>query len=152
MIPVPFYLGRINITAETAAAIVIGGGVLILLESLLFSFSLTVFLLGFLIGGAIAALGGAARVQRRNRSQLAVGVVVLGVVSLFVVSGFYLGSALTILGGILLVSARSAAFQNPVASTFTSDSLGPPCPRCGQRIPTWTSKCPYCGFPDAVSE
>ncbi|HEY6237629.1 MAG TPA: hypothetical protein VIZ68_00390, partial [Thermoplasmata archaeon] len=60
---------------------------------------------------------------------------------------FYLGAVLAMIGGALIAAIRSSEVQERRRSGRFAESLGPPCPSCGHRIPTWTSKCPYCGSP-----
>lgn len=137
---------------ETAALISCAGGGLVLAQALFFGLGGDLLVVGLLIGGAIMALGAATSSRVRNREAIGVLVAVFGIVSLFTVSGFFLGAILAVAGGILIVSTRSSASITGRSSLYAAPSLGPPCPKCGHAVPTWSARCPYCGFPDTVSE
>ncbi|MCI4331021.1 MAG: zinc ribbon domain-containing protein, partial [Thermoplasmata archaeon] len=104
--------------------------------------------LGLLAGAVIVACAAGMRTQPRNRRQLGALILVVALVSFFGVSGFGLGSTLAVIGGALAIWSRGVPFVNRTGGSVLSNALGPPCPRCGKHIPTWTSKCPYCGYPE----
>lgn len=145
MIPIPFSLGRLGIRTDTACLIAMVGGGLILLEAFLLPLAYIVPLLGLVCGALIVTFGATARNVGRYRPALGAGTLVLGLVSLLLVSGFYLGAVMAIFGGLLIASAPSYSFSRvPAAARAGTFDLGPPCPRCGKPVPPWTSTCPYC--------
>jgi hypothetical protein len=148
MIPIPVPVRRGSLPRETAYSLAILGGGLVLLQSVLFFASSSVLLIGLLLGASIIGLGAAASFRSRNREAVGALIVLLGLVSLAVGGGFYLGALLAIVGGILVARAPSFSTGRPTSSTFTAEALGPLCPKCGKHIPTWTAKCPCCGFPE----
>lgn len=153
MIPIPVAIGGRSpwggVNARLGGTVTAVGGGLILAEAILFPFPPTYFALGFLLGAAIVALGIGARTATTRRATYGVAAIGAGIVSLFVVDGFFLGAIFALVGGCLLVAVGNApAFRNPASRMFTPSALGPPCPTCGRPIPTWTSKCPYCGAPE----
>ena len=103
---------------------------------------------GALIG--LVIVGSALWIRTRSRYRPALGGLILGLslLSLVVVSGYFFGAILGVIGGALALASRGSPFGIQRPSPVTAQSLGPPCPRCGRHIPTWTSKCPYCGYPD----
>ena len=147
MFPVPVPVRRGSVRRETASSIAIFGGGLVLLQSFFFYFGSSALFPGLLTGAGIVALGAFASGLRRRREAVGAGIVLLGVASLFAGGGFYLGAVLAIVGGALVASIGSQDVHERGGSSFTSKALGPPCPNCGRHVPTWTSKCPYCGFP-----
>jgi hypothetical protein len=145
--PFPVPVRRASIRAETASTVAILGGAFVLLEAFLLYFGTPALLPGLLVGAAIVALGALASSLRRHREPTGAVIVLLGIVSLFSGGGFYVGAVLAIVGGALIASIRSYEIQDHRFSSSASGILGPPCPNCGHHLPTWTSKCPYCGFP-----
>jgi hypothetical protein len=149
VIPIPVPVRRRGFRAETSYTIAILGGALVLVQGFLFLVGSSVFLLALLLGALIVALGALFSFRPRHGEPIGALIVLLGFASLFVGGGFYLGALLAIVGGILVAYSKSYSVERPSSSTFSAQALGPPCPRCGKHIPTWTAKCPYCGFPDA---
>ena len=147
MFPVPVPVRRGGIRGETATSLTILGGALVLLQGFVLPFGTPVSLTGILLGAAIVVLGALASNLSRNRPVTGVVIALLGASSLISGGGFYVGALFAILGGALVVATGPHRPQDRRSSTWVSDSLGPPCPNCGHHIPTWTSKCPYCGFP-----
>jgi Family of unknown function (DUF6114) len=145
VIPIP--VGRARVSAATGGLVACAGGALILVQDLFFGVSGTLFVAGFLLGAAIIALGGMARSQLRHREGIGIAAALLGVVSIFLVNGFFLGAFLAIAGGTVILSTGMPTGGVASASLYSRNALGPPCPKCGRPIPTWTSRCPYCGFP-----
>ena len=148
MIPVPVPVRRRGVRADTAYTVAIFGGALVLLQGFLFLIGSSVFFVALLVGALIVALGAMASFRPHNREPIGALIVLLGFASLFAGGGFYLGAILAIVGGILVAYSRSYSVGRSASTTFSAQALGPPCPRCGKHIPTWTAKCPYCGFPD----
>jgi len=139
--------------SDTGSLLTVFGGVLILVQAVLygpafygFGTSLSVF--GIVLGLAILALGASARSSRRRRKELGLAIVFLSLVSFVSVSGFFLGALLGVVGGVLVITSPGRPFLNPSSSRFSTFSMGTPCARCGHPVPSWTSKCPYCGYPD----
>jgi hypothetical protein len=126
------------------------GGSLIFLQGAWYysNIASTVAGIALFCGGGIVASAALFRSRVTRRRELGVVILLLSLVSLFGLSGFYLGSLLGIFGGSLCIAARGGPFLNPRSSLFSPPSLGAPCPRCGRSIPSWTSKCPYCAYPD----
>jgi hypothetical protein len=147
LFPVPVPVRRGTVRVETAYAIAIFGGALVLLQAFFLATSL--FAIGLLVGGSIVALGAAASFRPRERPALGVVIVLLGFGSFAVGGGFYLGAVLAIAGGALLAYLRTyGGATRPSSARDFSEGLGAPCPKCGKHIPTWAKHCPYCGFPD----
>ena len=149
MIPIPVPVRRGGVRAETAYTVAILGGALVLLQGFLFFVGSSLFLVGLLVGALIVALGAMSSFRPRHREPIGALIVLLGFSSLFVGGGFYLGALLAIVGGILVAYSRSDSVARTTSSAFPAQALGPPCPRCGKHIPTWTAKCPYCGYPES---
>ncbi|MCI4356966.1 MAG: zinc ribbon domain-containing protein [Thermoplasmata archaeon] len=147
LVPVPVRRGGLRV--EVAYTIAILGGALVLLETFWRFPGTSEFLLALLLGAVIVALGATASFRPRNRGPIGALIVLVGFASLLVGGGFYLGALLTIVGGIFVANTGSRSFARSPPSTFSAQALGPPCPRCGKHIPTWTAKCPYCGYPEA---
>ena len=148
MFPVLVPVRRNPLSIELASGLAILGGAFVVLEAFVVLDASSLFLPGLLCGALIVGLGAAATYRSTNRQVLGALVVLFGFGSLYSGGGFYLGAILAILGGILIVNSRASGTTNFGPSTFSADALGPPCPKCGRHIPTWTSKCPYCGFPE----
>lgn len=126
--------------------VLIVGGVLIAVEAAFLPPSSGTALYGLILGVAIIVVGLAA-VPRPSLGRIlgAVGAV-LGLVSFFVISGFFLGAILAVIGG-----ATLAVFSQPSwtrvgggGTSLRPEDLGALCPNCGHRIPPWSAKCPYC--------
>lgn len=148
MIPIPLPRGSFGGRGDLGALLAMVGGLLILVQTLLFGYAALDLLGGLVTGVGIVGLGAAVRGRPGRSTAVGAGILLLGASSIFLVSGFFVGALLAILGGIVVLSVPSYRFQNPRSALFTPAALGPPCPRCGRPIPTWTSTCPYCGFPD----
>jgi hypothetical protein len=103
---------------------------------------------GLLAGAVIMGCAAGLRWRSRYRRELGAVILVVAFVSLFGVSGFYLGTVLGVLGGGLAIAAwRPSIYGAPNSAAFAK-ALGPPCGRCGKHVPSWTSRCPYCGYPE----
>jgi hypothetical protein len=142
MLPIPIRLGNDPQLPYILSAI---AGALIFFEGLLFLGSGGVSSdFGLFAGAAIIAC--AMGLQRRTRYRQALGgaIVGLSLVSFFAVSGFYLGALLGVLGGSMAIAAGGGPFTSTTPSAPSTFDLGPPCPRCGNHIPSWSTKCPYC--------
>jgi hypothetical protein len=135
---------------EVAFILSATGGALIFLQSvlLLSAAHYPLAAAGTLSGALIVAAAGWFRSRIRRRRELGMMIVVVALISFFTISGFFLGALLALVGGLLAITARGSRFLNPRTSMLTSQSLGPPCPRCGKGRPSWTSKWPYCAYPD----
>jgi hypothetical protein len=128
--------------AAAGALIFVDGGLALAYDSSFLPFlSLA---LGVVIFGSALAF----RSRISYRKPLGGLVMALSLVSFFAYSGFFLGALLGLAGGVFAIAARGGSYLNPRTSLFGSQSLGPPCPRCGKSVPSWTSKCPYCGYPE----
>jgi hypothetical protein len=124
------------------------GGALVLLGAFFLPFGAGLTVLAFVLGPAVIALAALATSRPRNARGAGSAIVVLGLLSVVTGGGFYVGWILAVVGGILIASPRWGGAPNAARPGFSADALGPPCPRCGRHIPTWTSQCPYCGTPD----
>ena len=147
MIPVLIPVRRGPVRIETMAAIAGLGGALIILEAFWLAFVPFDFWTGLLAGAAVIAAAALAQSRKALRPILGATIVLAGLGSLFSGGGFYLGAILAIVGGALLASTRPLYRGGSPASSF-ADRLGPPCPKCGRHVPSWSSRCPYCGFPE----
>jgi hypothetical protein len=126
------------------------GGVLIFLDSVvaLSNVATPLDAFGVIAGGIIVGAAMSFRSRVTHRKEMGGLILGLSFLSFFGYSGYFLGSVLGVIGGALALAARGGSFTLRRSSTFTTESLGPPCPHCGRGIPTWTSKCPYCGYPE----
>jgi hypothetical protein len=145
--PVPVPVRRGTLRRETASSVTILGGALVLLQGFVLPLGSSVSSIAILLGAAIVALGALASSLSRHRPLMGAVIALLGASSLISGGGFYAGAFFAILGGALVVATGPHRPQDRRSATWVADSLGPPCPNCGHHIPTWTSKCPYCGFP-----
>jgi hypothetical protein len=148
VIPVFVPARRGPFRTETAGMIASLGGAMVLLQGFFLAEDSTGFLLWVFFGVAIIALAALASVLPRNRDAVGLGIVGLAAASLVAGGGFYVGWILAIAGGVLLASVRWTTRAPRPTSKFSSEALGPLCPNCGRHVPTWTSKCPYCGVPE----
>lgn len=97
------------------------------------------------VGATILAAAVAAGYAPRAQRALGGLIVLLAILSLGGISGYLLGTLLGSLGGTLLVLAPAFPSRSSRGvGTITAADLGTPCPRCGHRIPPWTTVCPYC--------
>ena len=135
---------------ETGAALAAIGGFLNLLDGLflLSVFGSLNFLMGSINGLTIVGLSLSQRGRPAFRRQAATAILLLAAVSFFIVSGFYIGALLGLIGAVLLLTSPGTGPWRAGSSGSFSRQLGAPCGRCGRPVPTWTSKCPYCGYPD----
>ncbi|MCI4368746.1 MAG: hypothetical protein L3K09_04205 [Thermoplasmata archaeon] len=144
MFPVPL---RVRNDFQLPFFFSVTGGALILLQGLLsVGWSGHFGELGILVG--LAVLAGAAALRRPTRYRTISAGLVLGLslLSFFVVSGFYLGAVLGVIGGgMVLASGDGPPFTiSGRGRRSPSLDLGPLCPKCSHHIPTWSPRCPYC--------
>ena len=142
----------VSLRPDTAEILAILAGVFILVNALLlaatgFAFAGSLTAAGLLVGFGIAGLGVGLGRAGGNRRGLGAAILVLSLVAFFPVSGFYLGAILGVAaGGIALTGPSTRTWGGARSSGATS--LGAPCPRCGRPVPSWSTRCPYCGFPE----
>jgi peptidoglycan/LPS O-acetylase OafA/YrhL len=140
--------------SDTGSLLAIFGGVLILAQGVLYGptfygYGSSIAAFGIVLGLGILVLGAVARSgHRRRRKEIGIAILLLSLVSFFAVSGFLLGALFGVVGGVLILTSPGGAFLSPSSSRSSGFSMGTPCGRCGRAIPSWTYRCPYCGYPD----
>lgn len=148
MIPIPVRSLRTSTvrTAGFPTLLLTLGGILIAVQSAFAVTAPALLLPGLLIGVAIVAIGFGSVPRPSWARPLGATGLVLGIASLFVVSGFLVGALLSIAGGAVMAifAQRAWTTMRPSGSAIRPEDLGPPCKKCGHRIPPWTTNCPYC--------
>jgi hypothetical protein len=136
--------------ADWAVVLTVGGGLLLVLGVALVALYVvsTWGALGAILGLVLMALGVALRQDPRHRRELGAAICAVAVLSLTGGLDLFLGGLLALVGGLLALTSRGTGFFRPMVAPGFVRAMGSACPRCGRMIPSWTSTCPYCRYPE----